>query len=191
VQPIQATCDRQFYPAAKKSGERSESLIHWIVLHDGEAPSAASMAEYFRSSRAGGSAHLCLDDKWCYRCLSNTTIPWGAASSFGANTHGLHIEQAGYAAWSAVIWRKHIRTLNRAAYKTALHLHRFHLPVRFVTAGGLLRGEKGVTTHAEISKASRKQDPRHARNYSHSDPGRLWPRRLFMARVRHYYRELA
>jgi hypothetical protein len=165
-------------------------MVRWVVLHDEEASSAASAAEYFRSHKAGGSAHLCVDDNWCYRCLSNTTIPWGAASSFRANTHGFHIEQAGYARWSTPIWRRHFRTLNRAAYKTALHLHRFRLPVRFVTADGLLRGEKGVTTHAEISRASRKQDPRHARNYTHSDPGRFWPRRYFMLRVRFYYRRL-
>jgi hypothetical protein len=165
-------------------------MVRWVVLHDEEAPSAASAAEYFRSHKAGGSAHLCVDDNWCYRCLSNTTIPWGAASSFGRTRMASTSSRPGTRAGRHVIWRRHFRTLNRAAYKTALHLHRFRLPVRFVTADGLLRGEKGVTTHAEISRASRKQDPRHARNYTHSDPGRFWPRRFFMLRVRFYYRRL-
>ena len=33
---------------------------------------------------SGGSAHICSDENECFRCLDNDTIPWGAASAFGA-----------------------------------------------------------------------------------------------------------
>src|SRR5438270_4165012 len=175
-------CSREFLPAAHTSGERLNSDVYWIVLHDEEAPTARSAAEYFRSIQSGGSAHLCVDDKECYRCLANAQIPWGAASCIGANTHGFHIEQAGYAKWSAVVWRKHYRTLDRAAYKTAVHCKVFAIPVQFVSAAEL-PGKRGITTHAEITKASKRLEPAHAWWYTHLDPGVLWPRRRFMRRV--------
>lgn len=186
--PIAHDCRLDYYPAYHTSGKRAESAIFWIVLHDEEAPTAAGSAEYFKSSESGGSAHLCVDDVACYRCLPNEAIPWGAASApqIGANTHGFHIEQAGYARWSAVIWSKHHRTLERAAYKTAFHCLKFKIPPVFVAADEL-PGKHGITTHNEISKASRRLDPGNASRYSHSDPGLFWPRSRFMALVNGYY----
>jgi N-acetylmuramoyl-L-alanine amidase len=186
MQPVTAPCSREFLPAYHTSGERLNTEVWWVVLHDEEAPNARSAAEWFRNPRSGGSAHLCVDDLACYRCLSNAAIPWGASSSFGANTHGLHIEQAGYARWSAIMWRRHWRTLERAAYKTAVHCKLFQIPVRFVTARELPAAH-GITTHAEVTQASKRLDPEHAWTYSHTDPGPLWPRRLFMRRVRAHY----
>ncbi len=187
---IAASCRMTYYPAYHNSGTRSIDDIKWIVLHDEEAPTAASAASYFRSPSSGGSAHLCVDDEACYRCLANTDIPWGAASAFSANTHGFHIEQAGYAKWSAVIWKSHLKTLQRAAYKTAYHCKKFGIPVQFVTASDL-PNKRGITTHNEISAASRRIDPNNAYKYSHSDPGPFWPRTLFMALVKSYYKKLA
>jgi hypothetical protein len=189
---IQATCDRRFLPAYHHSGHRELSVIKWIVLHDEEAPTAENAARYFQNHASGGSAHLCVDDQTCFRCLPNEMIPWGAKSAdkIQANLHGFHIEQGGYAKWTGTVWRaKHMRTLNRAAYKTALHLHKFKLPVEFVVARDLPR-KWGVTTHAEITKASKRLDPAHAWKYDHTDPGFGWPRRLFMARVKAYFAEL-
>lgn len=188
--PISATCRRDYFPAIHSSGTRVTSDIHWIVLHDEEAPSARWAAEYFKDPASGGSAHICVDNVSCYRCLDNLTIPWGAASSFGANQHGFHIEQAGYARWSAVVWKSHLNTLKRAAYKTALHAKAFNVPLVWVPAADLLRGVRGITTHAEVSKASRAQDPAHAFLYDHSDPGPFWPRIMFMYLVRRYYKTL-
>ena len=186
---IAAPCSREFLPAYHTSGTRPLSDVRWIVLHDEEAPTARGAAEYFKSVQSGGSAHLCVDDASCFRCLDNDVIPWGAASAFGANTHGFHIEQAGYAAWSAVVWGKHYRTLQRAAYKTALHCKVFGIPVVFVSAERL-PGMAGITTHAEVTKASKRLDPSHAWWYSHTDPGPLWPRRLFMRLVAQYHAAL-
>lgn len=187
--PIQAVCDKSF-TAKRTSGTRAISEIRWIVLHDEEADTAISAARFFTTPAAQGSAHLCVDERTCYRTLPNESIPWGAASAFGANEHGFHIEQAGFARWSSVLWKSHYRTLQRAAYKTAVHFLIFpNVELRFVTAGDLPR-LSGITTHAEISKASRRLDPHNAERYSHSDPGPFWPRRLFMSMVRGYVKAL-
>lgn len=147
-------------------------------MHDAEAASARGVAQFFASRTATGSAHLVIDDASCYRCLLNEEIPWAAP---GANTHGFHIEQCGFARWSMVVWRSHLATLNRAAYKTAYHCRLFGIPVRFVDAAGLRAKRAGITTHAECTRAF---------GGTHTDPGPFWPRRLFMMRVAVYHRAL-
>lgn len=173
---IGATCSKQHFPAKRASGRRPLSQIKWIVIHSTEGGTALGAAMWFRNPTAGGSAHLCLDDDFCYRTLGDDVIPWGAQ---GANYHGFHIEQAGFARWIATMWSKtHRRTLMRSAYKTALHCRRYGIPVRFVTAAQLKQGVSGITTHNECSKAF---------GGTHWDPGSGWPRRLFMTMVRGYF----
>ncbi len=177
--PIAADCHTDFMPAAHSSGHRPLSDIRYVVMHDTEGGTSRSIAQYFQSQSAGGSAHLTVDDNACYRSLGNDVIPWGAP---GANQHGFHIEQCGYAKWSAVIWKSHLNTLKRAAYKAAFHCHKFGLPPVFIRAAELQQGAEGITTHAECTKAF---------GGSHTDPGALWPRTLFMAFVKKYYDELS
>ena len=175
---IEAACRTDFLPAHRVSGTRDPSIIKWIVLHSTEGGTARSVAAYFESPSAGGSAHLVVDDDSCYRCLRNDQIPWGAP---GANTTGFHIEQCGYARWPAAAWFLRHRTLRRAAYKTALHCKLFGIPPVFVDSGDLILGKRGVTVHSECSKAF---------GGDHTDPGKGWPRGVFMALVRNYYRKL-
>ena len=186
---VAAACKKTYFPAYHNSGLRKPTSIWWVVLHDEEAATAKSAASYFRSPDSGGSAHLCIDSSECYRCLPNEAIPWGAASAFGANTHGFHIEQAGFASWTKQEWEAHLGELQRVAYKTAYHCKLFRIPVQFVTAAQL-PGKHGITTHAEVSAASRRLDPANAGRYSHSDPGSGWPRQHFMALVKGYYADL-
>ena len=181
--PIQADC-RVGFKASRHSGTRPADSIRWIVLHDTEGGTAWSVARFFADPREpnqggpSGSAHLVVDDEACYRCLSNEQVPWAAP---GANQKGFHIEQVGYAKWSLIVWKKHLKTLQRAAYKTAFHCHKFGIPPRFVAADALKQGFPGVTTHAECTKAF---------GGDHTDPGPLWPRTLFMGLVKNYYRQL-
>lgn len=187
MQAITDTCRRDF-TAVHNSGSRSNSQVKWIVLHDEEAATARSAAQWFANPASEGSAHLCVDDEVCFRTLPDDAIPWAASSAIGANTGGFHIEQAGFAKWSAVVWLSHLRTLQRAAFKTALHCRKFGIPTVFVDADGLLAGKRGVTTHAEVTRASKKKNP--GGSYDHTDPGPLWPRRVFMAYVRKYAKQL-
>lgn len=193
--PITRVCRLDYYPASRSSGKRHEAMVKWIVLHDEEAGTARSAASWFHDKRdpadggPAGSAHLCVDDDVCYRCLGNDAIPWGAASAIDANLKGFHVEMAGFARWSAAIWFRHARTLRRAAYKTALHCQRFDIPVRWVSAADLPY-KAGITSHAEISKASKRIAPLRAYEFSHYDPGPFFPRRIFMKLVRSYYEKL-
>lgn len=189
MQPIKADCKLDYFPAYHNSGLRPISAVWWVVIHDEEAPNAKGSAAYFQSPDSGGSAHLCVDDAECYRCLPNTAIPWGAASAFGANTHGFHVEIAGFASWTAAQWETHLSELKRAAYKTAYHCKLFKIPRQFVTAAQL-PAKHGITTHAEVSAASRRLDPGNAHRYTHSDPGVGFPRAHFMQLVKSYYAEL-
>jgi hypothetical protein len=172
--PIAADCLTTFR-ASKDSGHRGLAEVRLIVMHDTEGGTAKSVARYFASDKAEGSAHLVVDEDACYRCLPNNVVSWSAP---GANTTGFHIEQVGFARWSAPVWINHLKTLNRAAYKAAFHCLLFGIPPVWITATGLRRGGEGVTSHAEVTKAF---------GGTHTDPGPLWPRTFFMGRVRSYY----
>jgi len=182
--PIATPCSRQFFPASRTSGTRKLEEIIWVVIHDEEAGSARSAAMYFADPREPedggptGSAHLTVDDNECFRCLRNEDIPWAAPK---ANRKGFHIELAGFARWSTVIWRRHINTLRRGAYKAAVHCNQFGIPAVYLTAPDLRKGEKGITTHKQVSKAF---------GGTHYDPGPFFPMRLFIWLVRRYITEL-
>lgn len=178
MQPIRAACNRR-YLRKPVDGKRPISKIRWVVIHSTETGenTAEAVARNFQHSTAGYT-HLTLDEKGCWRSLNNGDIPRAAP---GANLYGFHIEQVARASWPLLIWKKHRVTLDRAAYKTAVHCRKFKLPVVFCTAKDLKKGQLGVTTHAECTKAF---------GGNHTDPGRFWPRTYFMARVRKFYDEL-
>jgi hypothetical protein len=188
MDPIKADCHTT-YKAVRESGVRPLGDIIWIVMHDTEGGTAKSNAQYFASKKKGpdgeyvvrGSSHLVVDDIECYRCLKNDQIPWGAPS---ANEQGFHIEQCGYARWTADQWRKHMPMLERGAYKAAYHCHLFAIRPVFLTAKGLHTGISGITTHAEVSLAFPNRDG------NHTDPGEGWPRAQWMQLVKGYYAEL-
>jgi hypothetical protein len=178
MDPIKAVCKRDHFPADKTSGFRKEEEIRWIVLHSTEGGTADSVARWFQNPDSGGSTHLVVDDDECQRCLNNNQVSWGAK---GANRYGFHIEQCGFAKWVRDEWLLHEKTLRRAAYKTALHCKKFGIPPVFRTAAGLKAGKKGITTHVECSAAF---------GGSHWDPGKGWPRDLFMRWVKMYLAEM-
>lgn len=174
TQPIAAPCSSEF-KAVHHSGTRSLKELRWIIVHSTEGSTARGAASWFANPASRGSAHLCVDDNECYRTLSDSKIPWAAQ---GANTRGFHIEMAGFARWSAYVWgTKHRRTINRAAYKAALRCKKYGIPARWRTATELRAGKKGISSHANCSKAF---------GGDHWDPGPGFPRRLFMRRVRYY-----
>lgn len=178
-------CSLHYYPAYHSSGIRHPAVVRWLVIHDEEASTAASAAAWFQKPGSGGSAHLCVDDQNCYRCLPNDAIPWGAASSFGANLHGFHIELAGFASYTATQWQTHLHELERAAYKTAVHCRLFDIPVVYLAEHDL-PDKRGITTHAQVTLASRRLDPLNASRYDHHDPGPAFPIAEFVGMVRRY-----
>lgn len=182
--PISAPCDLR-YGAYRSSGHRDPADIRWLVLHSTEVKqrsdrpitarnvaSAETIARSFTRPTAHGSAHLVIDDTSCFRCLRNTQIPWAAPS---ANTKGFHIEQCAFAAWTHDEWMAHEDMLDRVAYKLAYHAWLFKIPLVFLTAQGLRANRRGVTTHAEVSKAF----PNSQGN--HTDPGSNYPMKYVLA----------
>ena len=183
-EPYSAPCKSE-YKASYHGGLRSVHAITLIVEHATQGGTALSNAKYFAEPKTpdsgpGGSAHLTVDENECYRCLPNNIIAYAAP---GANSQGFHIEQCGFSSWNPLTWMKHYRTLNRAAYKTAVHCHLFRIPPVFIFAADIRASKKGVTTHAEVTKAFPNIG-------DHTDPGLFWPRRYFMRRVRTYYAQI-
>ena len=177
-QGISANCSTR-YTATKSSGNRNLSEIKWVVMHCTEGGTAQGAAAWFASERSQGSAHLCVDDNICYKTLEDKKIPWGAR---GANFHGYHIELAGFARWTSLVWSQtHRMTLERGAYKAALRCRWYGIPRVFRTASELRRGLAGITTHHECSGAF---------SGNHWDPGFGWPRAYFMSRLKHHYAQL-
>lgn len=173
-----ASCSTR-YTAAHHNGPRQpREKVLWVVLHGAESPTAASTARYLASDAANGSAHLVVDDHECYRLLPDAIIAWGAP---GANTNGVHIEQAGFARWGAATWLLHKDTIRRAACKAAQACYAHGVPPIFRTWGSLQRRMPGVTTHAEVTRAF---------GGTHHDPGRFWPRQLFMRELNDFYDRL-
>ena len=167
ARPISAACSRR-YTALRTSGTRAASSIRLIVLHSTEGSTAAGAAGWFTNSEAQGSAHLCVDDDECYRTLAENVIPWGAK---GANTSGLHIEIAGFAAWSKQEWLEHTEGLRRAAFKAARLAKKYGIPLELLSDRELERGERGFVTHAQCAAVF---------GGTHSDPGSGFPLDRFM-----------
>jgi N-acetylmuramoyl-L-alanine amidase len=173
--PISADCSPR-YKARRSSGRRPFSQIWWVVQHSTEGGTALGAAAWFANPDSAGSAHLCIDNENCFRTLDDAMIPWGAK---GANYHGYHIENAGFAKWTSYIWSKQRRReLQRSAYKTALRCRWYKIPPRWVGASGLRIGVRGITTHNECTKAF---------GGSHWDPGPGFPKALYLTFVKGYY----
>jgi N-acetylmuramoyl-L-alanine amidase len=175
--PISSDCSTRYH-ARHSSGERLLSAITFIVLHSTEGSTAQAAAQWFENPASSGSANICVDDTICYRTLDDNEIPWAAP---GANYNGWHIEQAGFARWTSIVWsRTHRKTMQRAAYKAAQRCALYKIPVRFVKANDLRAGRRGITTHAECTKAF---------GGNHTDPGSGYPMRLFLTMVKFYLRQ--
>jgi len=177
MKPITATCSTKYH-AVHDSGSRPKEAVIWVVIHTTEGDTAEGAAVWFTNPASKGSTHLIVDNDECFRTLPNSAIPWGAE---GANYCGFHIEQAGHASWSRATWLKHDNTIRRAAFKTALHANLFGIPLRWVGPTSLRLKRKGVTTHADCTKAF---------GGNHTDPGAGYPKDVFLRYAKEYLGEL-
>lgn len=152
------------------SANRDKNDIDVIVLHTMEFPeipdAAERVANYFQTTSREVSAHYCVDSNSIVQCVHEKDVAWAAP---GNNYDGIQIEQAGYAKQTRVDWND--------VYSRALLTHtaklvgqisrRYRIPLVFLDASDLHAGKRGVTTHAEVSKAWKKSD--------HTDPGPNYP----------------
>jgi hypothetical protein len=153
----------RYVPCRDQWPRRTNAAHIWIVLHSIESgeggETAEACANYFRDPRNPNgtpriaSTQFVVDNNSTIRCAEWENRVAGAV---GANDEGWHIEQAGVAAQSADQWRDDYSTdmvMRQTAPLVAALAHRDGIPLRFVDAAGLKRGQPGVTTHHECWKA--------------------------------------
>lgn len=158
------------YAAHNHGGPRTQP-IDWIVVHDTEGETALSAARWFVQPLAigdggPGSTQVVVGEDGCYRTLPDDVVPYGAG--FHANARGLHVELSGHSTYSRDQWMSRATTLRRAAAWLASWSRDYGVPLRYVDAKGLLAGERGVTTHREVSRAW-------PSDTNHQDPGPNFP----------------
>ncbi len=153
--------------------------IDLAVVHSMESSETPSTAENVASWFAGtsapkASAHWCHDNNSSVRCVNDRDVAWHAP---GANHNGIGHELAGRAAQRRRDWLDDYSdaVLRRAAAQIRADCDRYGIPVRFVDAAGLRRGERGITTHAAVSEAFRRS--------THWDPGPDFPMDVLLALV--------
>lgn len=183
---------------AHRSSAGNNKPIRRIVIHSTVSPcelgGARNIASYFRSSKAGGSAHYVVDPGEVVQVVYDGVIAWHAPPN--ANSLGIELcdipgpipdDKPGTAAYRAArrAWRwsrpEQRRMLRRAARLTAQLCAAYDVPPVFLGVGKLRAGRVGITTHANVSKAWGQS--------THWDPG-FWPRRRFMQLVRRELKEL-
>lgn len=153
--------------------------IDLIVIHSAEAPEkfgkAWAVAQWFAGNDAPhASAHFVADDSEIVQCVYEQHIAWAAP---GANHNGLHVELIGYARQTHDEWQDaySLAMLERVAALVAALCKGYSIPSRALVAADLLVDARGITTHAEVSKAFRKS--------THTDPGPNFPMARFVQRV--------
>lgn len=149
-----------------------------VVIHDMEAPekgdTAESVARYFQTLSTPASAHYCIDSDSVVMCVREEDTAYHAPPNSGS----IGLEHAGYASQTAADWSDDYseKMLNVSAALCADICKRHSIPVEFVDVAGLLAGQRGITTHAAVSKAWKQSD--------HSDPGPGFPMAHYIDLVR-------
>ena len=153
--------------------------IDVVVMHTMEIAERKDAAEicarWFRSPASQVSAHYCVDSDTVVQCVHEKDIAWHAR---GGNADSIGVELAGFARQTAADWRDAYSTavLRSAATLVADICRRRRIPVRWLVAGDLLAGRRGITGHAEVSLAYGRSD--------HWDPGPGFPIERFLSLVR-------
>lgn len=191
-------------PAAHDSGPFNKP-IRRLVIHSTvsacEPGMARRIAAYFRSEKAGGSAHYVIDPGEVVQVVLDSVVAWHAPPNprtlglemcehparnwlrfFGGKTlaevKAEHADSTTVAfnpfRWMSPNYRRMYRLTADLAADLCLA---YDLPPRWVGAKAMRKTPdiEGITTHAATSAAFRQS--------SHWDPG-VWPRRAFVRRVR-------
>jgi N-acetyl-anhydromuramyl-L-alanine amidase AmpD len=154
--------------------------VKQIVLHTAEIVEKPTSAEALAKWAAGPQApraswHFAVDNDTVAQSVLEKYIAWHAP---GANQTGIVIELCGYARQTPAEWEDAFSAavLERAAKLVAHLAAKWHIPVKFLDAAALRRGERGITTHAEVTKAFKQS--------THTDPGAHFPMDRFLELVK-------
>lgn len=171
-------------PFRKSAG--SNKPVNRIVLHGTVSPTerggARAIAAFFRSDRAGGSAHYVVDPGEVVQVTWDSVIAWHAPP----NTRSIGVEMCDWVgappARSTPLplsrWRDrpHTEMLERTARLVAQLCLANDIPVRILGPAGLRASRRGICEHSDVSQAWQQS--------THWDLG-YFPRRRFMRMVRH------
>lgn len=164
--------------------QRARESIKWIVLHSMEGPEEATRAEHVARWMSGElapkfpaprtSAHYAVDSDSIVQMVRDRDVAWHAP---GANKFGIGIEHAGKAKQTREQWLDAFSgpMLLMSAELSAALCNLYVIPRVFVDASDLLKGEAGITTHAEVTKAFKRG--------THIDPGPTFPMDWYLDRV--------
>lgn len=150
-------------------------IIDWVVIHAMETfetdNTAENLGNYFNNNPvilAGrkASTHYGVDNNSEVRYVPDHMVCYGAG---GANLRGIHIEHAGFAGQSKEEWLDTYSTamLKRSARLTHELCLTYAVPEKYVNWEALRRGERGITTHYDVTLAFKQDD--------HTDPGIGFP----------------
>lgn len=162
----------KYVQAAKHGG--SQSRVDRIVIHGTVSPcvrgGARSVARYFQSRAAGGSAHYIVDPGEIIACLREGIIGYHAPP----NTGSIGVELCDPQKGSSSRWRddNHEAMLELAARLVRQIAARWNVPLRRLTVAEVKAGKRGICGHVDISKAFGQTD--------HVDPGSAFPWDHFM-----------
>lgn len=154
----------------------SNRKIDLVVLHTTENDTkdgvAAAVANWFNRGEAKVSAHYVVGPDEVIQCVNEGDVAW---CSPGSNHNGIQVELVGRAGYEAKDWGKSDQQamLVRAAWLVADICTRYSIPVVYIGVEGLVRGERGITTHANVSTAFKKS--------THWDPGPNFPLENFLS----------
>lgn len=152
--------------------------VDLILIHTMEFPekgdAAEDVAKFFARPATKASAHFCIDSDSAVQCVNLKDVAWAAP---GANHDGVQLEHAGFARQSPADWDDMYsrKMLARSAKIAASVVTEYDLPVTFLRAPDLAAGRRGISTHAEVSKAFRLSD--------HTDPGVGFPIQRYLAQI--------
>ncbi len=162
------------YVEARKHGG-VQSSVSRIVIHATVSPcargGAQSVARYFQTAGAGGSAHYVVDPGEIVACLRENVVGYHAPP----NTGSIGVELCDPQKGPASRWQDddHQEMLRLAAGLVRRVAARWDVPLRRLTVADLRAGRRGICGHVDVSRAFGQTD--------HSDPGDGFPWDDFMA----------
>jgi N-acetyl-anhydromuramyl-L-alanine amidase AmpD len=156
--------------------------IDVLVIHTMEAPekpeTAENVARWFAGSTAPqASAHYCIDNNSIVQSVKDTDVAWHAP---GANHNGIGFEHAGFAAEGPKEWADAYsdQMLKLSAGLVAEKCKEYGIPAVWLREADLLAGRRGITGHAQVSRAFKKS--------THTDPGNSFPIERYLGYVKQH-----
>ena len=166
-------------PAAHTSRGNNKP-IHRVVIHCTVSPcvkgGARSIAAYFRSNNAGGSAHYVVDPYEAVQVVYDGVIAWHAPP----NANSLGVELCDPMTGAAKRWGggNHKLMLDRAAELVAQLCLAYDVPITRLSVDDLKAGRHGICGHVDVSQAFHQS--------THYDPGDGFPWDHFMQLVKQH-----